>query len=162
MRRCRCTGGTAAHPRDQACNGLRLWAENFSRLVVMMPLAEGPPPPSWVPLARVGAALERIEIVPLPQAYRPDRFVARLPAVRRQLRALIARADYLSFAIGGLFGDWGRSPASRRTGCGRPLRGLDRPGGVRGRRRSAASGPLPAAACGRGSPTGRWPGWSGR
>lgn len=92
---------------DQACNGLRLWAEHFGRLIVMMPVDPGPPPPSWVPLTRVGPALERIEMVQLPMAYRPDQFLRHLPAVRRQIRALIARADLMGFSIGGLFGDWG-------------------------------------------------------
>lgn len=92
---------------DQACNGLRLWAEHFAKLIVMMPVDPSPPPPAWVPLDRVGPALDRIEIVPLPMAYRPDRFFRHLPAVRRQIRALIARADLMGFSIGGLFGDWG-------------------------------------------------------
>ena len=92
---------------DQACNGLRLWADNFPRLLVMMPVTEERPPPSWIPLASLGPALERIEIHPLPMAYRPDRFLRHLGATRHRIRALIARADYLGFAIGGLFGDWG-------------------------------------------------------
>lgn len=93
---------------DQACNGLRLWAENFERLIVIVPVAPGEPPASWVPMAAtVGAAMERIEIVTVPEAYRPDRFLRALPDVVPRLRAAIGRADYLGFAIGGLFGDWG-------------------------------------------------------
>jgi glycosyltransferase involved in cell wall biosynthesis len=45
--------------------------------------------------------------VPVPVAWRPDRFLAHLPSVRQRIREMIGRADYLSFAIGGLFGDWG-------------------------------------------------------
>lgn len=104
---------------DQACNGLRLWADNFTRLIVMMPLDPAPPPPAWVPLTRVGPALDRIEIVPLPMAYRPDRFLRHLPAVRRQIRALIARADLMGFSIGGLFGDWGSVAAWQAHRMGR-------------------------------------------
>ena len=92
---------------DQACNGLRLWAENFDRLITMHPLADGPPPPTWVPLERVGPNLDRIQIEPLPTAWRPGRFLRLLPATRRRIGALIDEADYLSFAIGGLIGDWG-------------------------------------------------------
>ena len=92
---------------DQACNGLRLWAENFDRLITMHPLDPGPPPPAWVPLDRVGPNLARIQVEPLPMAWRPDRFFRALPATRRRIGALIDEADYLSFAIGGLFGDWG-------------------------------------------------------
>jgi colanic acid/amylovoran biosynthesis glycosyltransferase len=93
---------------DQACNGLRLWADNFERLILVVPVAEGAPPASWVPMAAaVGAAMARIEVVTVPEAYRPDRFLRALPKVVPRLRAAIGRADYLGFAIGGLFGDWG-------------------------------------------------------
>lgn len=93
---------------DQACNGLRLWADNFRQLIVVIPVADGPPPAAWVPLyAEVGAAMKRIEIVTVPEAYRPDRFLRALPGNVPKLRDAINRADYLGFAIGGLFGDWG-------------------------------------------------------
>lgn len=92
---------------DQACNGLRLWAENFDRLITMHPLDTGTPPPSWVPLDRVGPNLARIQVEALPTAWRPDQFLRALPETRRRIGALIDDADYLAFAIGGLFGDWG-------------------------------------------------------
>ncbi len=92
---------------DQACNGLRLWAENFKRLITIHPLDPGPPPPAWVPLDRVGENLARIQVEALPMTWRPDRFLQAMPAARRRIGALIEEADYLSFAIGGLFGDWG-------------------------------------------------------
>ena len=86
--------------------------------------------------------MERIEVVPLPQAYRPDRFIARLPAARRQLRALIERADYLSFAIGGLFGDWGAVACVEAHRLGRPYAVWTDRVESEVVRRSAASGPL--------------------
>ena len=92
---------------DQACNGLRLWTENFHKLIIMMPVSPEPAPPNWVPLSVVGENLSRVEVVPLPMAYRPDQFLRHLPGTRRIIREAIARADYLGFAIGGLFGDWG-------------------------------------------------------
>ena len=95
--------GDALWLESQAINGLRLWAGNFDDVHVMMPLGEGAPPPGWAPLP----PLEGITLHPLPMAYRPDRFLRALPAARRRIRALIGQADYLSFAIGGLFGDWG-------------------------------------------------------
>lgn len=91
----------------QACNGLRLWAENFQHVNVMMPIENGPAPADWVPIDRVGPSLDRIEIHPLPTAYRPDRFLREYRSVRKTITNLIDRSDYLSFAIGGLFGDWG-------------------------------------------------------
>lgn len=77
-------------------------------------------PASWGPLDLVGPALERITVVPLPMAYRPDKFLGQLPAVRRQIRDLIAKADYISFAIGGLFGDWGSVSCHEAFRMGRP------------------------------------------
>ena len=92
---------------DQACNGLRLWAENFEQVTVMHPLEPGAAPPSWIPVRSSAVDLERVHLVALPSAYRPDRFFRFLPSVRRQIAQLIDEADYLSFSIGGLFGDWG-------------------------------------------------------
>ena len=107
---------------NQACNGLRLWADNFRRLIVIIPVAEGPPPAAWVPLnAEVGVAMERIEIVPVPEAYRPDRFLRALPGNIPRLRDAIKRADYLGFAIGGLFGDWGSVSAFLAHRMGLPF-----------------------------------------
>lgn len=91
----------------QASNGLRLWADNFSRVVAMMPEAPSRPQGSWVPIEKALPASGRIVIEPLPHAYRPDVFLRELMPTRRRIRALIEQADYLSFALGGLFGDWG-------------------------------------------------------
>lgn len=100
--------GSELQLEDQACNGLRLWLRHFERLIVTIPLDPAPPPPAWVPVAEaLGDDLARIEFVTLPVAYRPDRFLAALPEGIRKLRPAIRRADYLGFAIGGLFGDWG-------------------------------------------------------
>lgn len=107
---------------DQACNGLRLWAENWDRLTVLLPVIEDqPPPPAWVPMTRVGPALDRIALEPLPEAWTPLRFLRRLPAVRRRLRALIAASDYRGFAIGGLVGDWGAVACREAHVMGRPF-----------------------------------------
>lgn len=92
---------------SQAVNGLRLWALNFSRVIVMMPLSLSPAPPGWVPVTDAGAQLDRVRFEPLPMAYRPDQFLRHFPATRRRIRELISEAQWLSFAIGGLFGDWG-------------------------------------------------------
>ena len=104
----------------QACNGLRLWAANFERVLVMMPLEQGDLPEGWVPISHVGPALKRIEIHPLPTAYRPDQFARTYRKTRARIRALIERADYLSFAIGGLFGDWGAVASMQAHRMNRP------------------------------------------
>lgn len=107
------------YQEDQACNGLRLWAQNFDRVLVMMPLAPRPPPPNWIPISSLGHTLDRVEVHPLPLAYRPDTFVRRFRETRVRIRQLIARADYLSFSIGGLAGDWGSVACLTAHGMGR-------------------------------------------
>lgn len=92
---------------DQACNGLRLWSKHFGKVIVMHPVETGEPPPSWIPLTQAQIDPNRVEIIPLPTAYRPDQFLRHLPETRRRIRDAISRARFLSFAIGGLFGDWG-------------------------------------------------------
>jgi glycosyltransferase involved in cell wall biosynthesis len=105
----------------QAVNGLRLWAANFSLVIAMMPLGPGEAPAGWVPLSLTGASLDRVRLEPLPMAYRPDHFVRHLPSTRRRIRELISEARWLSFAIGGLFGDWGAVACYTAHGMGRPF-----------------------------------------
>lgn len=92
---------------QQAINGLRLWAENFSRVIVMMPLSHNNPPKGWVKISVVEGELDRIRIEPLPMSYRPDQFLKKFHSTKGRIEELIAEAKFLSFAIGGLFGDWG-------------------------------------------------------
>lgn len=92
---------------DQACNGLRLWSQHFSKVIVMHPVEAGVAPPSWIPVSDAGIDLTRVELVPLPTAYRPDQFFRHFLRTRAVIRNAIKRARFLSFSIGGLFGDWG-------------------------------------------------------
>lgn len=104
---------------DQACNGLRLWTEHFDRLTTMHPVSDGPLPESWVPITSVGKNLDRIEVLPLPMAYRPDQFLRHYRATRNLIRKEIGKADYLAFSIGGLAGDWGSVAAWQAHRAGR-------------------------------------------
>ncbi len=106
---------------DQACNGLRLWAENFDKLIVLMPLETGPAPGRWVPIAAVGSALARCEVIPVPAVWKPGPFLRALPAVRARIREAIGRVDRMGFAIGGLVGDWGAVAAYEAHRAGRPF-----------------------------------------
>jgi len=106
---------------DQACRGLALWARNFVHVTALMPVAQGVAPPNWVPLARIGPDRDRITLVPLPGAWRPDRFLRVLRPTRHLIAQHIAQADYLSFAIGGLFGDWGAVAGLTAHRMGRPF-----------------------------------------
>lgn len=91
---------------DQSLIGLRRWAENFARVDMMMPLEHGPLPAGWSEASALDD-LPGLTLHPLPAAYRPDRFARALPGTLPRIRALIAQPAVRSFAIGGLFGDWG-------------------------------------------------------
>jgi colanic acid/amylovoran biosynthesis glycosyltransferase len=108
--------GTDYWLEDQACNGLVQWSMNFARVIVMMPVESGKPPRNWIPVMKAGIDLARVELVPLPTAYRPDQFIRAWFPTRRLIRQKIQQAEFLSFAIGGLFGDWG-SVASWEAHC---------------------------------------------
>lgn len=104
----------------QACNGLRLWAENFEYVTSLHPVIEGPVPEGWKPVETIGANLARIQLIPLPTAYRPDQFLRCYRATRELIRAEIGKARYLSFSIGGLLGDWGSVACWQAHCMGRP------------------------------------------
>ncbi|MBZ0262562.1 MAG: glycosyltransferase [Hyphomicrobiales bacterium] len=87
----------------QACNGVRLWRENFGRVTIAAPLKPGIPPlGEWI----AAPEISNVEYVLLPYTYHPVLFFRKLTETRRQLAGLIANSKYLQFAIGGLIGDW--------------------------------------------------------
>lgn len=112
---------TSLYLEDQACNGLRLWAENFEEVISMHPVRHGEPPEAWRPVTTIGSNLDRIRLLPLPMAYRPDQFLQHYRATCDVIRSEIEQADYLSFAIGGLFGDWGSVASWQAHRMGRPF-----------------------------------------
>jgi len=99
--------GQALFIERQAVNGLRLWSRHFDQVTVVMPEKSGPRPDGWMPLAEALAPLPGVRLETVPSAYSPHEFLRSWPHHHRRLRALIAEGDFLSFAIGGLFGDWG-------------------------------------------------------
>jgi colanic acid/amylovoran biosynthesis glycosyltransferase len=112
--------GETLFVEEQASNGIRLWASNFSRVIVMMPLSRTRPRGSWISVDQAALDASRIRLIELPSAYRPDVFLRELPQTVPIIRKLIREADYLSFAIGGLFGDWGAVAAIAAYQMGRP------------------------------------------
>ena len=103
----------------QACNGLRLWHENFDRVLACYPLLDAATvPPSHSLLFDIVDS-PMVEIHPLPMARTPLRFLRFFPRVRRELGTLIDRATDLQFAIGGLWGDWGAVAALMAARRGR-------------------------------------------
>src|SRR5689334_14863188 len=92
---------------SQACNGLRLWLNHFPYITLACPtLYARQAPPQTGPMSAING-IERVIFVALPIAYTPARFLVRLPQVIRKLQREIHGANYLHFAIGGLWGDWG-------------------------------------------------------
>ncbi|MDX8353107.1 glycosyltransferase [Cognatiyoonia sp. IB215182] len=104
----------------QAANGLRLWAENFDRVTIMMPHLDGPAPTGWIPADEVGPNMARVKVVALPTAWVLPKFARVYRPTRNVIRAEIAQAEYLSFAIGGLIGDWGAVACLQAHKMGRP------------------------------------------
>lgn len=92
---------------NQATVGVMRWAENFDRVDVMMPVREMAAPEGWSEIGSGNCLPDNVELHLLPTAYRPDQFMKAYRPTRKQIENLIDRNDYLSFAIGGLFGDWG-------------------------------------------------------
>jgi hypothetical protein len=62
---------------------------------------------------------DRLDLIALPEAYREDRYLRHLPAVRRLLRHEIERSDYLSFSPHAPF-DWPTLAAKIAIRLGRP------------------------------------------
>jgi colanic acid/amylovoran biosynthesis glycosyltransferase len=100
----------------QARNGLRLWLDNFDTLTLACPTIDAQPPASFLPIDD-----ERITLTALPSAGAPHRFLAALPKTIPILKNIIASADHLHFAIGGLFGDWGSASALIAHQSGKPF-----------------------------------------
>jgi glycosyltransferase involved in cell wall biosynthesis len=96
---------------SQACNGLNCWADNFARLIVACPIE----PPvvtrkrksseTYLPIDTIPAR-DRIEFVPLPWAHAVGEFAREYRQTRRLLADKIRQCQFLSFAIGGLTGNW--------------------------------------------------------
>ena len=100
--------GDELHVESQARHGLTRWLDSFATLAVAAPVipereASGMRETRWVPL---GELAERVHLVPLPWAYRPDHFVRWLPGTIHILDGVITESRYLQFAIGGAWGDW--------------------------------------------------------
>lgn len=99
--------GDRLYTDTQACNGLRLWLQNFQFVTIAGPSElKSRAPDANSPTDTISGA-DRLTVVPLPTAYSPHHFAAVLLKTVRLLNNHIAAANYLSFGIGGLWGDWG-------------------------------------------------------
>jgi glycosyltransferase involved in cell wall biosynthesis len=96
---------------SQACNGLNCWADNFARVIVACPLEpadvtrQRKSSETYLPIDSIPAR-DRIEFVPLPWGHGVGEFARQYRRTRRLLADKIRRSQFLSFAIGGLTGNW--------------------------------------------------------
>jgi len=95
---------------SQAANGLDRWAENFDMVTaacILTPDTKLNARSSWTwrPVKDLTCA-DRVEVIPLPWAYRPLLFMRHYREIRKLLKNLIERTKYLVFAIGYSWGDW--------------------------------------------------------
>ena len=95
----------------QACNGIDRWADNFDLVTVACPtidektfLSENTTS-EYMP-ATILKSRNRVKLIPLPYAYKIGSYIKHYAATRKLIARLIAENKYLSFAIGGLVGDW--------------------------------------------------------
>jgi glycosyltransferase involved in cell wall biosynthesis len=97
---------------DQACKGLVRWAENFDHVVLACPVipehlvANSETSIIWQAIADLPCA-DRLELIPLPYAYKISDFIKTYRTTSKLLSANIQNCQYLCFVIGGLIGDWG-------------------------------------------------------
>lgn len=104
----------------QACNGLRLWLDNFDRVTICCAAVRTDKPPTDALPLKDAVPADRLTVVLLPSAHTPLRFLRVLPRARGVLSELIDTHRYLHFAIGGLWGDWGSIGAVMAARRGRP------------------------------------------
>lgn len=95
----------------QAAYGIMRWLENFSSIKVICPLVKAEDlhrwhSTVWKPVSEIEHA-DRVEFIPLPYAPSMGAFTRAYKRARATIRKAIGESRYLSFAIGGLFGDWG-------------------------------------------------------
>ncbi|NEU75023.1 glycosyltransferase [Hassallia byssoidea VB512170] len=97
---------------EQTCDGLIRWAENFDRVVMACPLMpehiteKTQTSTTWKAIADLPCA-DRLELVPLPYAYKLPDFIQTFKSISQLLTAKIQECEYLCFAICGIIGDWG-------------------------------------------------------
>jgi glycosyltransferase involved in cell wall biosynthesis len=100
---------------SQAVNGLLRWADNFDRVTAAVVLY-----PEAIAAQLAGVRwdciddrddMRRVEVVELPYGYSPRGHVLLTRGVQAVLAGLIDRSQFLCFAIGGYFGDWGAKAA---------------------------------------------------
>lgn len=95
----------------QTCRHIACWAQYFDRVILACPTVQAGTTidnasvDSWHDLGELDCR-DRLELIPLPYAYRISEFTWHFRSTRKRLQRAIAQANYLCFAIGSLIGDW--------------------------------------------------------
>ncbi|MCU0549346.1 MAG: glycosyltransferase [Leptolyngbya sp. Prado105] len=96
---------------EQTCDGLVRWAEHFDRVVMAAPVLpeaeseELSKTETWRAIADLPCA-DRIELVPLPYAYKPIHYIRHYRKTRALIREKIQACELLCFAPAVWIGDW--------------------------------------------------------
>ena len=90
------------------CESLRLYLDHFDRVCVACPIATETRDSGLRRCRRVKDLpwQNRINLIPLPNAFRLNEFLRQFSAVRQVLKTEIEKADYLVFSPHTLVGDW--------------------------------------------------------
>lgn len=92
---------------NQAGNGLAQWLRHFERITLAVKFAPNVTPPAdSVAIDTLGLG-DRLSVMLLPTAWTPLGHLRAYHSIRHRLGDLIDRHDYLQFALGGAWGDWG-------------------------------------------------------
>ncbi len=92
---------------EQACNGLRLWLENFESVTLAAVLNPRLHSKEGYKSVELIERRSRLDVFPLPYSYTPLSFMRNYRKTVKLIDSLIGTHQYLSFAIGGFWGDWG-------------------------------------------------------
>ncbi len=94
----------------QSLHGMNMYAENFSSVTVALPelptYLQNSGHSNWLPISELKYP-DRVTILPLPWGYSPVQHFKHYRYVADLLSKNIETHQYLQFAIGGYFGDWG-------------------------------------------------------
>jgi glycosyltransferase involved in cell wall biosynthesis len=97
---------------NQTCSGLVRWVENFDRVVIAcisLPkdiAMKSNTSTTWQAIADLPCA-DKLELVPLPYAYKIPDFIQKYRTTRQLLKTKIQESQYLCFGLSGFIGDWG-------------------------------------------------------
>jgi glycosyltransferase involved in cell wall biosynthesis len=107
----------------QTCDLLGHLIQEFDRIILGCVVWDEPTEEvltSWQPIDELDWS-DRLEILPLPWAYRMGQFLRHYSATRSGLRDAVARADYLCFLPASFTGDWAGVACLEAIAQGRPF-----------------------------------------